>query len=132
MRMVTNACYDEFRRKKRRPTISLEPMNEDDEELESPGWLAETSNSPEEEVERVELGKALQNCLSGLPEEFRSVVLMVDIEGMDYQEVSVAIGKPLGTVKSRLARARLRMRECMRDYWELLPSILRLGDEVTR
>lgn len=131
MRMVTNACYDEFRRKKRHPTVSLEPVNEDDDELDSPAWLADSSNSPEEAIERAELGKALQNCLSGLPDDFRSVVLMVDIEGMDYQEASDAIGKPLGTVKSRLARARLRMRECLRDYWELLPSIFRLGDEVT-
>jgi len=131
MRMVSNACYDELRRRKRRPTISLEPLNEDDEEIESPAWLADSSNSPEDEVERAELGHALQNCLTGLPEEFRSVVLMVDIEGLDYQEVSLAIGKPLGTVKSRLARARSKMRECLRNYWELLPSVFRLGDEVT-
>jgi RNA polymerase sigma-70 factor, ECF subfamily len=131
MRMVTNACYDELRRRKRRPTISLEPVNEDDEEIESPSWLADSANSPEEEAERAELGQALQNCLTGLPEEFRSVVLMVDIEGLDYQEVSFAIGKPLGTVKSRLARARSKMRECLQDYWELLPSIFRLVDEIT-
>lgn len=131
MRMVSNASYDELRRRKRRPTVSLEPVNEDDEEVESPTWLADPSASPEDEMERAELGKALQNCLTGLPEEFRSVVLMVDIEGLDYQEVSVAIGKPLGTVKSRLARARLKMRDCLRNFWELLPSIFRLGDEVT-
>ncbi len=131
MRMVTNSCYDELRRRKRRPTISLEPVNEDDEEIESPSWLADSANSPEEEVERAELGQALQNCLTGLPDEFRSVVLMVDIEGLDYQEVSLAIGKPLGTVKSRLARARSKMRECLQDYWELLPSLFRLVDEIT-
>lgn len=131
MRMVTNACYDEIRRRKRRPTISLEPVNEDDEDIESPSWLADSANSPEEEAERAELGQALQNCLTGLPEEFRSVVLMIDIEGLDYQEVSLAIGKPLGTIKSRLARARSKMRECLQDYWELLPSIFRLVDEIT-
>jgi RNA polymerase sigma-70 factor, ECF subfamily len=131
MRMVSNACYDELRRRKRRPTVSLEPINDEDEEIESPTWLADSSASPEEEMERVELDQALQSCLSGLPDDFRSVVLMVDIEGLDYQEVSLAIGKPLGTVKSRLARARLKMRECLKNYWELLPSVFRLGDEVT-
>ena len=130
MRMVSNACYDELRRRKRRPTVSLEPLNEDDEEIESPAWLADDSLSPEDELERSELDQALQGCLMGLPDEFRSVVLMVDIEGMDYQEVSVAIGKPLGTVKSRLARARLKMRDCLRQYGELLPSVFRLDDEV--
>jgi RNA polymerase sigma-70 factor, ECF subfamily len=130
MRMVSNACYDELRRRKRRPTISLEPINEDDEEIESPSWLADPSASPEDEMERSELDKALQTCLTGLPEEFRSVVIMIDVEGLDYQEVSDAIGKPLGTIKSRLARARLKMRDCLRNYWELLPSGFRLGDEV--
>jgi RNA polymerase sigma-70 factor (ECF subfamily) len=130
MRMVTNACYDELRRRKRRPTISLEPVNEDDEEIESPAWLADDDLSPEERVEQSELDHALQSCLQGLPEEFRSVVLLVDVEGMDYQEVSLATGKPLGTVKSRLARARLKMRDCLQQYRELLPSVFRLGDEV--
>lgn len=132
MRMVTNACYDELRRRKRRPTVSLEPVNDDDEEIESPTWLADDSASPEEEAERSELDAALQNCLHGLPEDFRAVVLMVDVEGLDYQEVSLATGKPLGTIKSRLARARLKMRDCLRQYRELLPSLYRLGDEVTQ
>jgi RNA polymerase sigma-70 factor (ECF subfamily) len=130
MRMVSNACYDELRRRKRRPTVSLEPVNDDDEEIESPAWLADDAPSPEDEVERAELDQALQSCLLELPEEFRAVVLMVDVEGLDYQEVSLAIGKPLGTVKSRLARARLKMRDCLRQHWELLPSIFRLDDEV--
>jgi RNA polymerase sigma-70 factor (ECF subfamily) len=130
MRMVSNACYDELRRRKRRPTISLEPVNEDDEEIESPAWLADDAPSPENQLEQAELDQALQTCLQGLPEEFRAVVLMVDVEGLDYQEVSQATGKPLGTVKSRLARARLKMRDCLRQYWELLPSVFRLDDEV--
>ena len=130
MRMVTNACYDELRRRKRRPTISLEPINEDDEEIESPGWLADDAPSPEDEAERAELDRAIQRCLEGLPEEFRAVVVMIDVEGMDYQEVSLAAGKPLGTIKSRLARARLKMRDCLRRFWELLPSFERQDDEV--
>jgi RNA polymerase sigma-70 factor, ECF subfamily len=131
MRMVTNACYDELRRRKRRPTVSLEPVNEDDEEIESPVWLADDSAGPEEELARAELNQALQNCLHGLPDDFRSVVLLIDVEGLDYQEVSLTIGKPLGTVKSRLARARLKMRDCLQDFGELLPSLFRLEDEVT-
>ncbi len=130
MRMVSNACYDELRRRKRRPTVSLEPVNEDDEEIESPAWLADDAPSPENQLEQAELEQALQTCLQWLPEEFRAVVLMVDVEGLDYQEVSLATGKPLGTVKSRLARARLKMRDCLRQYWELLPSVFRLDDEV--
>jgi RNA polymerase sigma-70 factor (ECF subfamily) len=130
MRMVTNACYDELRRRQRRPTIPLEPMDsEDEEEIESPAWLADDSPSPEQTLEKGELDEAIQSCLTGLPDEFRAVIVMVDIEGMDYQEVSVAINKPLGTVKSRVARARSKLRECLQSYWELLPAQFRLEDE---
>jgi RNA polymerase sigma-70 factor, ECF subfamily len=130
LRMVSNACYDELRRRKRRPTVPLEPMTEEEEEVESPAWLADDGPSPEDEMERSELNQAIQRCLNGLPDEFRAVVVMVDIEGLDYQEVSLAAGKPLGTIKSRLARARLKMRDCLRQFGELLPSVLRLDDEV--
>ncbi len=128
MRMVTNTCYDELRRIKRRPTTPLEPMNdEDDEEIESPYWMADDHNpTPEQALDRRELEGAIQHCLTDLPDDFRAVVIMVDVEGLDYQEVSDAIGKPLGTVKSRLARARLKMRDCLQGYWELLPVNFRL------
>lgn len=128
MRMVTNTCYDELRRIKRRPTTPLEPINdEDDEEIESPYWMADDHNpTPEQALDRRELEGAIQHCLTDLPDDFRSVVIMVDVEGLDYQEVSDAIGKPLGTVKSRLARARLKMRDCLQGYWELLPVNFRL------
>ena len=128
MRMVTNTCYDELRRIKRRPTTPLEPINdEDDEEIESPYWMADDHNpTPEQALDQRELEGAIQHCLTDLPDDFRAVVIMVDVEGLDYQEVSEAIGKPLGTVKSRLARARLKMRDCLQGYWELLPANFRL------
>ncbi len=128
MRMVTNTCYDELRRVKRRPTTPLEPVNdEDDEEIESPYWMADDHNpTPEQALDQRELEGAIQHCLSGLPDDFRAVVIMVDVEGLDYQEVSDATGKPLGTVKSRLARARVKMRDCLQGFWELLPVSFRL------
>jgi RNA polymerase sigma-70 factor, ECF subfamily len=129
MRTVTNACYDELRRRKRRPTTPLEPSNDDDEEMESPRWLADTSMAPEEKFEAAELEHAIQHCLDGLPEDFRTVVVLADIQGMDYTEVASAAKTPLGTVKSRLVRARLRLRECLQDFAELLPAAFRLEEE---
>jgi RNA polymerase sigma-70 factor (ECF subfamily) len=130
LRMVTNTCYDELRRRKRHPTTPLEPQGDDDqEEIESPHWLADDSAGPEGTLEQVELEQAVQHCLNDLPDDFKMVVVMVDVEGMDYLEVSQAIGKPLGTVKSRLARARLRMRDCLQGFWELLPAQFRLLSE---
>jgi RNA polymerase sigma-70 factor (ECF subfamily) len=129
MRIVTNACYDELRRRKRRPTTPLEPVDDTGEEVESPNWLADPGETPEDQLDREELGAAIQHCLDGLPDEFKSVVIMVDMQGMDYQEAAESIRKPVGTVKSRLARARLRLRDCLHGFGELLPSTFRQGDE---
>jgi RNA polymerase sigma-70 factor (ECF subfamily) len=104
MRMVTNACYDELRRHQRHPTTPLEPVDDDDETIESPAWMAGDGPSPEEEMERRELDRAVQRCLQGLDDEFRAVVVMIDLQGMDYLEVSQALNKPLGTIKSWRAR----------------------------
>jgi RNA polymerase sigma-70 factor, ECF subfamily len=129
LRTVTNACYDELRRKKRRPTTPLEPETDDGEDVESPRWLADPNASPEEELEKGELEHAIQHCLDGLPAEFRTVVVLADIQGLDYTEVARASRVPLGTIKSRLARARLRLRECLQAFGELLPSMFRLEEE---
>jgi RNA polymerase sigma-70 factor, ECF subfamily len=128
MRTVTNACYDELRRQKRRPTIPLEPETDDGEEMDSPRWLADPNMSPEQEAEADEVEHAIQHCLNNLPVEFKTVVVMADIQGMDYSEVAIAIHVPLGTIKSRLARARLRLRECLQGFRELLPASFRLEE----
>lgn len=130
LRTVTNACYDELRRQKRRPTTPLEPENDDDEEIESPRWLADGSMSPEEKFEAAELEHAIQHCLEALPTDFRAVVVLADLQGLDYAEIAAAVRTPLGTVKSRIARARLRLRECLQDFWELLPAAFRLESEA--
>ncbi|MEJ2706088.1 MAG: sigma-70 family RNA polymerase sigma factor [Anaerolineales bacterium] len=129
LRIVTNACYDELRRRKRRPTSPLEPLNDYEEEIESPRWMTDPSESPEEAAERADLNRALQNCLDELPPDFRAVVVLVDVQGLDYSETAEAIGTPLGTIKSRLARARSRLRECLQGFWELLPPSFRLVEE---
>lgn len=126
LRIVTNTCYDELRRQKRRPITSLEPVDDSGDEIESPHWLMDHADLPEDQVERDELGRAIQHCLDELPVDFRVVVALVDIQGMDYAEAAAVIGAPLGTVKSRLARARLRLRDCLQGFWEHLPASMRL------
>ena len=128
MRTVTNACYDELRRQKRRPTTPLEPDTDDGEEMDSPRWLADPSMTPDQLAEADEVEHAIQHCLDNLPLEFKTVVVMADIQGMDYTEVALSVRVPLGTIKSRLARARLRLRECLQAFEELLPSAYRLEE----
>jgi len=129
LRTVTNACYDELRRKQRRPTTRLEPDNEEGDEVETPRWLADPNASPEDLLDQAELEHAIQHCLDDLPTDFKTVVILTDIQGLDYSEVSTIIKKPLGTIKSRLARARLRIRECLQSFRELLPAAFRLEKE---
>jgi RNA polymerase sigma-70 factor (ECF subfamily) len=129
LRIVTNACYDELRRRKRRPTTHLEPVNEENEPIESPSWLTDPGESPEKAAQRSEVRAALELCIQNLPIEFRTVVLLVDIQGLDYTEASRVVRRPLGTVKSRLARARVRMRDCLKNFGELLPTSFRLLEE---
>src|SRR5258707_5817249 len=74
MRTVTNACYDELRRQKRRPTTALEPDTADGEEMDSPKWLADPNMTPAQRSEADELEHAIQHCLDALPAEFRAVV----------------------------------------------------------
>ncbi len=116
MRIVTNACIDELRRRQRHPTISLEPVTEDDEELESPFWIADRSSMPEVMQERTELQAAIRKALESVAVDYRVVLVLADIEGLDYNEIATILGKPLGTIKSRLARARLQMRAKLASY----------------
>lgn len=126
MRIVTNACYDELRRRKRRPASSLEEM----EDHGGPIELRSPSESPEQAAQRAELARAIEDCLRELVPEFRTVAVLIDVQGFDYREASEAIGKPLGTVKSRLARARAKLRECLSGSGELLPRSVRLSSET--
>jgi len=129
LRIVTNACYDEHRRRQRQPVSPLIPELDDGETLEDPYWLEDDTPSPEEQLEQAELQKAIQRCINALEEKFRTVLVLVDVEGLDYETAAVAAGTPLGTVKSRLARARERIQHCLQSFGELLPDLFRLNDE---
>jgi len=129
LRIVTNACYDELRRQRRRPTVPIEPETNEGELIESPEWLEDKSAGPEEMLGTSELEEAIQHCLSGLDKKFRVVITLVDVSGEDYESVARIIGSPIGTVKSRLARARQKMQQCLQGFRELLPDQFRHNSE---
>jgi RNA polymerase sigma-70 factor, ECF subfamily len=122
MRIVTNACYDELRRRKRRPALSLDDL-EDHAELHLDG----KGESLESMSQRSALNRAIQDCLDGLPDEQRVVVVLCDVQGYDYQEIAGIAQVSLGTVKSRISRARQRLRDCLQGAGELLPESYRLN-----
>jgi RNA polymerase sigma-70 factor (ECF subfamily) len=132
LRIVTNACYDELRRLKRQPAVPLEPLDREGEEVESASWLADPSESPEDNLVRSELRSVLTGCIQKLPPEYRSALVLVDVQGLDYAEAAQALGRPIGTIKSRIARARMQIRDCLKGYQELLPDSLRLRREISQ
>jgi RNA polymerase sigma-70 factor (ECF subfamily) len=132
LRIVTNSCYDELRRRKRRPATSIDDLMTDAEADQPEAGLALASRleGPEAATERSELNRAIADCLRRLPDEFRVVAVLADVQGFEYAEVAKIVGTPLGTVKSRLARARVRLRDCLQVHGELLPAAFRLQDET--
>ncbi len=132
LRIVTNACYDELRHRKRRPAASLDALEvvESGPDAEAQARLVSQAESPEAYVQRQELASALQHCLDNLPDDMRVVTVMADVQGYDYEEIARAMGSALGTVKSRLSRARAKLRDCLQGHRELLPAAFRLEEET--
>jgi RNA polymerase sigma-70 factor (ECF subfamily) len=112
LRIATNRSYDILRAKGRRPSGSL-----DAELFEiEPVWSTQVADeSPDSAALRSELSVRLERALHELPEDQRAVVILSDIQGCSYEEVAAATGAALGTVKSRLSRARARLRQILTD-----------------
>jgi RNA polymerase sigma-70 factor (ECF subfamily) len=125
-RIASNACYDELRRRKSRPAASLDrPYGEDERTFDT----ADAAPSMEDLAANAELRQALAAALLRLPPEQRLTVVLCDVQGMDYAEIAVVTGASLGTVKSRLSRARSRLRSILLEQRELLPDNIRQTDE---
>ncbi|MDJ1181514.1 sigma-70 family RNA polymerase sigma factor [Roseofilum sp. BLCC_M91] len=115
-RITTNLFYDELRKRKRvRPPISLDaPRRFDDEEI---SWeLPADEPGPEESLTTTEFYEKLKQAIADLPETFRTTIILREIEGMAYEEIADITGVSLGTVKSRIARARQRLQVQLQKY----------------
>ena len=120
-RIATNRCYDELRRRQRHPHRSLDDPN-------AGMHLISPIESPEAAVQRADLSRAIQGCLDALPVDQRTVIVLCDIQDFDYQAIAVITGQALGTVKSRIARARNRLRDCLSGATELFSDLVRRSD----
>jgi RNA polymerase sigma-70 factor (ECF subfamily) len=126
LRIVTNLCYDELRRRKRRPATSLEALYVEDVSPDD-AFQSQTEN-PEGYAQRMEMRRAIEECLRELSDEYRTVVVLSDVQEFSYGEIAEVAQVALGTVKSRLSRARAQMRDCLLDTGELLPASYRLDN----
>jgi RNA polymerase sigma-70 factor (ECF subfamily) len=111
LKILANTSRDQWRRTKRHPTIPLFPQDEDGEEIEAPAWLADPTSSIETTVQQREESHQQYRTLDGLPTVYRSVITLIDVNELDYAEAAEILRVPLGTVKSRLARARMQMKD---------------------
>jgi RNA polymerase sigma-70 factor (ECF subfamily) len=127
MRIATNACYDQLRARQRRPTTSIDALLDDDDD-HPPRQFEDASEAPDERSLRNELAGEIQRCLQLIDPDQRLAVVLSDIQGLSYDEISAATGWPLGTVKSRLSRGRAQLRAALRQG-ELLPARYRQEHE---
>jgi RNA polymerase sigma factor (sigma-70 family) len=125
LRIATNACYDQLRLRQRRPTTSIDALVEDEDH--APRQFEDQRESPDDRSLRNELADEIQRGLDALDPDQRIAIIMSDIQGYSYDEISAATGWPLGTVKSRLSRGRAQLREVLRQG-ELLPARFRQED----
>jgi RNA polymerase sigma-70 factor (ECF subfamily) len=117
-RIVTNCFLDAKKKENRRPTDQLEDA-----------WLDADArstivqpDSPEETSEKAEREEIMSRAISKLPEYQRAMIVMFHIENLSYEEIAGTLDLPVGTVKSRLNRARLALREILEPYEELFRS----------
>lgn len=120
LRITTNGCYDALRARKRRPTTSMDQLLNAADDA-PPREFEDTSPGLEQQMLSRELSAEIQGGLLTLPEDQRVVLIMSDIQGFSYEEIAVATDSQLGTVKSRLSRARGKLRDYLRSR-ELLPA----------
>jgi len=130
LRTVTNACYDSLRRVKRRPADSLEGMSEgDDPNGDTDGdfndFIPSSDELPQEAAERSDLRAFIARSALQLPLDQRLTFVLSDVQGLSYDEIAETMQVSLGTVKSRLSRARAKLREALLAHEELLPDEFR-------
>jgi len=121
-RIITNVCYDELRRHGRSRIKSLDSNEEDENEIESSYWMADFSTNPERQVEALEFTRTIQRCLEMISPQHQLILVLIDIEDFSYEEAADTLKVPIGTIKSRLARARKQMKAALQFSGELLPA----------
>ena len=118
--ITINLFYDELRKRPRKiSTISLDRTGDDDEQIRE---FPDLSQGPDEIVLNQELAVFIRQAMNELPEQFRTVIVLRELQGLSYEEIAESLGCELGTVKSRIARARARLQVMLKNYVEKLPK----------
>jgi RNA polymerase sigma-70 factor (ECF subfamily) len=124
LRIASNACIDELRRRQRHPQVSIDYRRNSDEP-EQAFDLPDDVPGPEQLAMRQEVRSALQAELQALPDDQRLAVILCDIEGLAYEEIAAVMRTSVGTVKSRISRGRTRLRDALQRKPELFGDLIR-------
>ena len=122
--IVTNLFYDELRKRPRQlSTISMDESLEMDDSAEGATRdIADMSSQPDDIVLNREISEAIRQAMTKLPEQFRTAVVLREVEGLSYEEIAILTKTEMGTVKSRIARARSKLQELLKPYLESVSS----------
>ncbi|HIG76071.1 MAG TPA: sigma-70 family RNA polymerase sigma factor [Bacteroidetes bacterium] len=110
-----NLARSEYRKRKRRRLYSLQSTNRDDEEYEVE--IPDETFSPDTHAESTIQDRHIQGALLQIPEEFREVVVLRDVQQLAYEEIAEITGLPMGTVKSRINRGRTKLQGILKDVY---------------
>jgi RNA polymerase sigma-70 factor, ECF subfamily len=117
--IVTNLFYDELRKRPRRlPTINIDDTESFGEDS-APFEIPDASAQPDEMLQSRQVTEVIREAMASLPEQFRTAIVLRELEGLSYEEIGVLTKTEMGTVKSRIARARARLQELLRPYLEV-------------
>ncbi len=127
-KIVSNMCLDELRRRRRRSFVSLdEPLRQEDGDL--PRQMPDVRMNPENEVEKRHIQAMVHRAILSLTEDHRMVIVLRDLQGFSYDEIAEMMDCSLGTVKSRLNRARLALRRQLQKGELFTPDDVQSGRE---
>ena len=110
-----NLARSEYRKRKRRRVTSLQSVNRDAEEYEVE--IPDETFSPDTHTDSAIQDHYIQEALSQIPEDFREVVVLRDVQQLTYEEIAEITGLPMGTVKSRINRGRTKLQQLLKDVY---------------
>ena len=115
--IISNLFYDELRKKQKHANaISIDSFWQDENKEDYTLNICDTTSTPDQKTLNKELTEVIREMIGKLPEHFRLVIILREIQGLSYEEIANITQTSIGTVKSRISRARNKLQECLKPY----------------